>query len=109
MSLTIITDQLATEQQTLLSPQALVAFFSALQEYPDFVDGLQAGRRVYFDTYGDDRLTPADMQHEIRSVFGKKNLDDFTQDIEALGDRVEHPHMFLLGQVLGEIVEGIQA
>lgn len=104
-SLPITTDQ----RPTTLSPQALAAFFDALQSYPDFVDGLDTGKLVYRETYGDDQLSPANIHTEIETVFGKKNLENFALDLTTHGERMAHPHMYLLGMVLGEVCESFMS
>lgn len=90
-------------------PQALQAFFMALQSYPDFVDGLRSGRLVYNETYYGEPLTPDKVLKEIDEVLSQKNCDGFVLDLKTHGEHLQAPFIYLLGQVLGEITEGIQA
>jgi hypothetical protein len=92
-----------------MNTQALTAFFTALQEYPDFTSGLEAGKTVFWECFGKGPLTSQEILGDIEEVFSKRNLDNFLLDLKAFDEHLDHPHMFLLGMVVGEISESYTA
>lgn len=106
MSLTVVTSETTTKE---LNPQALQAFFNALQEYPDFTSGFEAGKTAFWECFCKGPLTTQEILGDIEEVFSKRNLDEFTLDLKEFGERLDHPHMFLLGIVVGEISESYVA
>lgn len=92
--------------------QALETFFSALQEYPDFQDGLDTGRLAYREIYDYEEIPfNADALHkEIEESLTKRGYDIFLRDLARTNDyRVEVPYFFLLGFVLGHVCESYTA
>lgn len=86
-------------------PQALQALFMALQDYPDFVDGLQSGQQAFYDLFEEEPLTEEDVHHEIEEVLSQRNYDDFAVDLRKQNEHLDNPYFYLLGFVLGEINE----
>lgn len=97
----------------VLNPQsqALQAFFTALQEYPDFLDGLSTGRLAYREIWGYEEapFTTETMHQEINESLSKKAYESLLDDMRYHDQQMKVPYFFLLGFVLGEVAESFQA
>src|SRR6266567_8781999 len=86
--------------------QALTTFFSALQEYPDFIDGLDTGRIACREIYGEDQLTPTDIQNEIDDALSHQSCVRFLHEMNRADINLQAPFIYLLGFAIGELSEG---
>lgn len=96
---------------TTPQPQALQVLFSALREYPDFVDGLSAGQMAYNEVYDFEEIpfTSKELRKEIAETLTRGAYDGFVHDLTSHGSHMDHPYLYLLGFVLSEVNESYTA
>ncbi len=95
--------QTATEAFTP-HPQAAEALFAALQQYPDFVDGLKMGKQSYYDLF-EGMMTTEEISEEIDETLSHRNIHAFITDLHKHDASIDQPELFLLGLALGELNE----
>lgn len=98
-------------KELIPQPQALQAFFDALQKYPDFVDGLDTGRLAYREIWGYEEapFTADTIHQEIAESLSQKAYKGLLEDLKCHDHHMKVPYFFLLGFVLGEVAESFQA
>jgi hypothetical protein len=93
-----------TQTASTFVPQAAEALFTALQSYPDFVDGLKMGKQSYYDLF-EGMMSTEEISEEVHETLSHHNIHTFIADLHNHNESIDQPELFLLGLTLGELNE----
>lgn len=88
--------------------QAFQVLFTALEEYPDFVTGLECGQDAYqsINQFENIPFTVSDLHRDIEDGLTIKGYEEFLEGLDPSTESgSKNPIMYQLGFVLGELRE----